>query len=66
MSDASDTPVNAEQCLGFKAGVTDGHMIENKSTEVVAYPELVYDKKGPRFLHGDGMSYPEGHQPKCG
>ncbi|MDE0799534.1 MAG: cupin domain-containing protein [Rhodospirillaceae bacterium] len=79
MSNAGETPVNAGHCTGFKAGVADRHMLENKGTGVVTYlcvgdrsnPEhvtypdvdmqLVSDKNSPRFLHNDGMPYPEEH-----
>jgi uncharacterized cupin superfamily protein len=49
MSEAGETPFSAGQCIGFKAGVEDGHMLENKSTAAVTYL-CVGDRSNPEHV----------------
>lgn len=48
-SNAGATPVKAGQCLGFKAGVADGHRLANRSTRPATYL-VVGDRTSPEFV----------------
>jgi len=53
VTDAGDTPLAPGMCAGFRAGVPDGHMLINRTSEDVLYLEV-----GDR-LPGDGAEYPD-------
>ena len=48
------TVLNAGDCAGFKAGVPNGHKIENRSGAVAVLLEV-----GTRTPGGDGCDYPD-------
>ncbi|MGA0545341.1 cupin domain-containing protein [Brevundimonas sp. VNH65] len=53
VEDEGETPLRAGDCAGFKAGVPNGHRIENRSTA-----EAVLLEVGTRNPTGDGADYP--------
>jgi uncharacterized cupin superfamily protein len=70
--------LSAGDCVGFKAGLADGHHLKNESNrdavfleigtrageqEVVEYPDIDLRLQSSRWLHRDGKPY-EGEQPR--
>jgi uncharacterized cupin superfamily protein len=53
ITEAGETTLHPGMCMGFKAGVPDGHHLVNRSTQDVVYLEI-----GDR-LPGDAASYPD-------
>ena len=54
VEDDGETLLVAGDCAGFKAGVPNGHMIQNRSTT-----EAVLLEVGTRTPGGDGADYPD-------
>lgn len=53
VSEVGETPLSTGQCVGFKAGVPDGHNIENKSKKPATYL-CVGDR-----AHPEHVTYPD-------
>ncbi len=54
VEDEGETPLTAGDCAGFKAGVPNGHKIENRSDK-----EAVLLEVGARRPGGDFVDYPD-------
>jgi uncharacterized cupin superfamily protein len=54
VTDTGEETLNAGDCVGFKAGVKDGHHIQNRSSK-----EAVLLEVGTRNPNGDGVVYPD-------
>lgn len=54
VTDAGEEVLRAGDCAGFKAGVKDGHHLQNRSTK-----EAVVLEVGTRNPTGDGAEYPD-------
>ncbi len=49
-TDAGETVMKAGDCIGFKAGVADGHCLENRSAEPATYL-AIGDRGTPETVH---------------
>ena len=54
VTDAGEETLKAGDCAGFKAGVADGHCLQNRSDR-----EAVLLEVGTRHPGGDGADYPD-------
>ncbi|MGZ3274944.1 MAG: cupin domain-containing protein [Caulobacteraceae bacterium] len=54
VTDAGEEVLTAGDCAGFKAGVADGHCLQNRSDREVVLLEV-----GTRHPGGDGAEYPD-------
>ena len=54
VTDAGEQTLRPGDCAGFKAGVADGHCLQNRSDK-----EAVLLEVGARHPGGDGVEYPD-------
>ncbi len=54
VTDAGEEVLRAGDCAGFKAGVADGHHLQNRSADDALYLEM-----GSRRIEGDEVVYPD-------
>ncbi len=75
VTDAGEEVLRAGDCAGFKAGVPDGHHLQNRSAaeavvlevgarlpggDTVTYPDIdLHLPAGGPYAHKDGSAYPE-------